>query len=60
MMNHPYTEQMIAKQKQTEMLAQAERARLVNQIIRWIKQDSREQEDRRAQMQVPELSIYDN
>ncbi len=60
MMNHPYTEQMLARQKQQDMIAQAERERFVSQIIRWIKQDSQNESEQRAQMQVPEISVYDN
>jgi outer membrane lipopolysaccharide assembly protein LptE/RlpB len=60
MMNHPYTEMLLAQQKQKEMLARAERERVVTQIIRWIRQDAREQAQDEQTMQTPEVSIYEN
>ena len=60
MMNHPYTEMLLAQQKQKEMLARAERERVVTQIIRWIRQDAREQAQDEQTMQTPEGSIYEN
>jgi hypothetical protein len=60
MMMNSYTEQMLAQHKQKDMLAQAERERLVTQIIRWIKQDAQDERKTNAEMQVPEISLYRN
>lgn len=59
-MMNSYTEHMLAQHKQKDMLARAEHERLVNQIIRWIKQDAKEQRETSAGMQVPEINLYKN
>lgn len=59
-MMNSFTEHMLAQQKQKDMLAQAEHERLVNQIIRWIKQDVKDERKTSDEMQLPEISIYEN
>jgi hypothetical protein len=59
-MMNSFTEHILAKQKQKDMLAQAEHERLVTQIIRWIKQDAKDERETSTEMQLPEISIYDN
>jgi hypothetical protein len=60
MMTNPYTQQVLMKQRQQEMLEQAEQDRLVNQILRWLKQEDQKETESTIEMKTPEVSIYKN
>ena len=55
-----YAETKIAEQRRAELEQQAERERQLTKLIRWIKQEKRDEAAAQIQVQTPELTIYEN
>jgi methionine salvage enolase-phosphatase E1 len=55
-----YAETKIAEQRRAELERQAEHERQIAKLIRWIKQDKRDEAAKQMQAQAPEVMVYEN
>jgi hypothetical protein len=55
-----YAEVKIAEQRRAELEQQAERERQVTKLIRWIKQEKRDEVAKQMQAQTPQVIVYEN